>query len=476
MHATPTHAADPAPIRFDDPAPGETEVAVIGGGFSGLMTAAGILRRHPSARVAVFERHPRRCPGAAYGGCDPTQLLNVRADRMGAAADDPGAFSRWLDRCLPGRHGPDDFAPRSLYGRYLNETAAAGFAPHRRRLSLVRAAVGSIDIGPRERRLRLATGGTTDARVVVLALGLPAAAPAWPGGELGETLRDPWSDGAFDGLAPEDPVLVVGTGLTALDVLVALDHRGHRGPLTFLSRNGRFPLPHSDPRPGVAPATLDPADLATPRGALAAVRALARRCVAEGRPWQDALDAVRPHTTATWRRWSDAERARFLRHLRPMWEIHRHRAPAQVLALVARGLASGTLRVLRGTVERQTPLPAGGAEVAMRLAGARSAALRAARIFHCIGPAMRVDQGGDPLLRALLADGSVVADAAGLGLRADERGRALARDGRPRGDLLLLGALRRGDLWESTAVPELRLQVETVADEAARILAASPVH
>ena len=477
-------AATPAGIPFGDPIPQRTDVAIVGGGFSGLCTAIGILERDANATVAVFERRPRSAPGVAYGGCEPVQLLNVRADRMGADANDPTAFSRWLALRHPGRFAADDFVPRSLYGHYLNEVIARGIAPHRSRLALVRASVeglASTDEAGARLQVRAADGRQrlVEAGAVVLALGLPSTPPAWPGDALEDSLRDPWAADAYDGIDPNDPVVIIGTGLTALDVLVSLASREHHGSVTFVSRNGRFPLPHSEPRHGIPPLTLPSEDLRSPRTALRAVRRLAARCLEEGRPWQDAVDAVRPHTTATWQRWSDGDRASFLRHLRPQWEVHRHRAPMSVLRILHDRVAAGQVRVLRGTIERLSrPLAHGAPHVRASVMVAQpdgtSRRVDATRVFHCIGPAMRVDQSHDPLMRALLTDGAVSTDAAALGLSTDGQGRARRADGSYDRRLFVLGAMRRGELWESTAVPELRLQVATVANEVARSVAARP--
>jgi uncharacterized NAD(P)/FAD-binding protein YdhS len=468
-------------LDWTDPIPASCDVAIVGGGFSGLMTAIGILRREPRAKVVVLERSPQWAPGIAYGACEPMQLLNVRADRMGAEEADPTEFARWLATRHPG-YGAKDFVPRSLFGTYLNETVARGLAPHRERVALSQAGVERLtEIGDGGFRVVVSPRGEAGvksemrARAVILALGLPSARPVWPGDAL-DALRDPWADDAYEGLDVNDPVLIVGTGLTALDVLVALAARDHRGLLTFVSRNGRFPLPHSDPQPGVPPLVLAVDDLRTPRLALRALRRLAQRCRDLGRPWQEALDAVRPHTTATWQQWDDRERERFLRHLRPYWEVHRHRAPLGVLRVLNDRIASGQARILRGTIGRLSrPLANGSpharASVMVAEPDGSTRRVDAARVFHCIGPAMRVDQSSDPLLRSLLASGAVSTDAASLGLRTDGEGRVRRADGSFDRSLFVLGALRRGELWESTAVPELRLQVDSVAHEVASSLA-----
>ncbi len=133
-------------LCWSDRPPQRADILVVGGGFSGLLVAVGILERDSQVTVAVVERFPRSAPGVAYGGCEPQHLLNVRADRMGAVAESPGDFHEWLERKFPGTFGRNDFVARSLYGEYLNETVGALLAPHRARISLIRDSVLETDL------------------------------------------------------------------------------------------------------------------------------------------------------------------------------------------------------------------------------------------------------------------------------------------------------------------------------------------
>lgn len=449
------------PLRWTDRPPERSALAVVGGGFSGLMTAIHTLRANPRATAVVFERLPRSRPGVAYGGADEAHLLNVRADRMGLTSAEVGGFAAWLEERYPGRFAPTDFVRRQLFGDFLNERVRAMIAPLGTRLSLVRDGVESIARGANGMTLRLASGATVVAHAVALALGLPVPGVPWAGD--GATAVDPWSPNAFDGLDRAAPVLVIGTGLTALDVLVSLSRREHRGPITFVSRHGHFPLPHSEPSPVPSPITVDRAEIAAgPRRALREVRRAAAHALAVGRPWQEAIDAVRPHTTAVWQSWDDAARERFLARIRPFWEIHRHRAPVPVLQLLDAGRRAGRIETLRGTVG-SVARDGDRWSVTIRTARGETLHRAAARVFNCIGPAMRLTENPDPLMRSLREAGLVSTDAAAIGLRADADGRAIDASGAACADLFVLGALRRGDLWESTAVPELRTQAERVS-------------
>lgn len=467
---TPVRSAAYGPLQWSDPPPPAVSVVIVGGGFSGLMTAIHTLTNAPAATAAIVERLPRPRPGIAYGGADEAHLLNVRADRMGVTARDPGGFMAWLTRRCPGEFAPGDYVPRHLFGDYLNEFVSTAIAPLRERLSLVCDGVASVHRTGTGMIANLDSGEAIRAEAVVLALGLPAPGAPWPTAAAEGIVVDPWSPRAYDGVEPGAPVVVAGSGLTALDVLGSLSRRGHQGSVTVVSRNGRFPLPHGEPSSGGTQVAIEVAELkAGPRRALREIRGAARRARLDGRSWQEAIDAVRPHTTAAWQAWSDADRERFLAHLRPFWEVHRHRAPASALALLDDGLRCGRMQTVRGTITGVEGLSP-PYSVTIRAARGDVTSRPAARIFNCIGPAMRLHDSADPLLCSLRHGALVSSDAAGLGLRADAHGRALDAAGIPQQDLYVLGALRRGDLWESTAVPDLRVQAETVAAALAAVL------
>ena len=453
-------------LSWSEALPPDADVAIVGGGFSGLMTLVHLVRLVPDGRFLVLERRPRALPGPAYGGCDQEHLLNVPAGRMGAFADDAGAFHRWLEALHPGRWSADDFVPRALFGRYLTDLVSAELANARGRACLVRDAVVHVERMPAGVELLLASGRSCAAGSLVIAPGLPPARTPWTHVDHGAPRRalvpDPWEPGSFAGLEPSAEVLVMGSGLTAIDVVQGLRRAGHRGVVRLVSRHGRLPLPHA--RPG-EPALAVPRERfeGGPLQVLRSLRALARERVASGLGWQGALDAVRPHVTSIWRAWTPAQRRSFLRLARPMWEIHRHRAPRAILEDMERQLRSGMLTLERGELVELRPDADGGVRATFRTRAGASFDRSAARIFNCIGPGMSVRDTVDPLVGSMLRSGTVSADPVGLGLHTDGEGRLVRADGAADERMHLVGALRRGDLWETTAVPELRVQAEAVA-------------
>jgi uncharacterized NAD(P)/FAD-binding protein YdhS len=314
----------------------------------------------------------------------------------------------------------------------------------------------------------LASQRSVLSRAIVLALGIPPTRAPWRSVDQGVPRHllapDPWESGALDEIPPSGEVVVVGSGLTAIDMVGALRRRGHRGTITLVSRSGRLPLPHATR--GSTPERYDPSRLcAGVREALCTVRRAARQLVAAGGDWQAAIDGVRPLAATIWQAWTIDERARFLRRLRPFWEIHRHRAPESVLSEVRRECEAGTVRILAGTVYALRGIDPTRAEVVVQSKRGELQTIEFVRLLNCTGPSMSIADTVDPLLGSMLRLGLASPDPLGLGLRSDLAGQLIGADGTVRGRIRMIGALRRGDLWETTAVPELRDQVATVTTD-----------
>jgi uncharacterized NAD(P)/FAD-binding protein YdhS len=194
------------------------------------------------------------------------------------------------------------------------------------------------------------------------------------------------------------------------------------------------------------------------------VRAHVRAQQAAGQPWQVAIDMLRPHLGAIWRRLSPRDKQRFVRRVRPYWDVARHRAPADALTLVDRWRDAGRLRVLAGRIET-TEATATGVDVVVRLRSGQRLADHYDALVRCVGPAIEGSDLETPLVRAMLARGVAQRDPAGLGIVTDAIGRVVDAQGRPSPRLLALGALQRAEGWETTSVPEIAAAARTLAAE-----------
>ena len=426
------------------------DVAIVGAGFCGTLLAVHLARA--GRAVTLIDRGDRFGPGLAYGAAHPKHLLNTPAGRMSAFADDPDHFTRWARARDPGVTG-GSFLPRRLYGTYL-ETQLEG-------LPITCLSDQVSDLAPHDAGFHLTlTRGTLQATRVVLAVGNlpPADPPAAAHLHPPRYHRDPWT---FDPAAidPAAAVLILGSGLTALDLALTLADAGHRGPLHLASRRGLLPQAH---RTTPHPPSLALHDLsewpASARGQLHALRAEVRRAAADGIDWRDVIAALRPHTAALWQRLPPGEQDRFLRHVRPYWDSHRHRAAPETHRAVTDLRARGQLHVHAASLRAATDT-GGALHLTLRTRARTTLHLDVAALLNCTGPA--TDLGADPLLANLQARGLIRPDTHRLGL-------ASAPDGRLAEGLYLTGPLRRGDTWESTAVLELSAQVAALAADLIR--------
>ncbi|WP_294329323.1 FAD/NAD(P)-binding protein [uncultured Sphingomonas sp.] len=431
-------------------------VAIIGAGFSGTLQAINLIR-HEGPRATLIERAPVAGTGLAYGAAHPSHLLNVRAANMSAFPDDPGHLVRWLE-ARGVENAATSFVPRRVYGDYLREMLAQALAEHPERLRLVHAEVEDVTFDAQGATLQL-SDGTLRADAAVLAVGnLPPHDP--PGLDPARLSAarykgDPWDPSVPEDLSDQDTVLVIGTGLTMVDVALLLEARGFTGKIVAVSRRGLLPRPHG---PGQ-----DWQKIAERPRTRASALLRAVRDRAEQVGWRNAVDELRPFTQPMWANASAAERARFLRHLRPWWDVHRHRLAPEVHARLQALIDRGQLEVLAAKTLGFEEGPDGIA-VTLRPRGQDAPrTILAQRIVNCTGPLGDLNRTREPLLQRLAERGLIRPDAAHIGIDVDNQGQTIAADGRANANLYALGPMTRGAFWEIVAVPDIRTQTWAVA-------------
>jgi uncharacterized NAD(P)/FAD-binding protein YdhS/quercetin dioxygenase-like cupin family protein len=441
------------------------QIVIVGGGFSGVALATHILRRAADdIRVALIEPREQLGRGPAYGTTDPTLRLNVPADRMSLFPDEPHDFMAWAK--ARGIASPASaLLPRALYGEYVEDRFAAAIGASSGKLWLYR---GEATRATRD-GVWLADGTELPASTVVLATGnqQPAALSVL-GASLScspRVIRDPWSTDALRAIDPHEDVLLVGTGLTAVDVVLALRQQRHRGRMLAISRRGLLPAPHlaaDDTRRRTLSVDLERLPRSA-RGVSRWLREETRRLEGEGVAWQCLVDAMRPITTAIWRSLDDRERMRFMRSFRPYWEVARHRAALEALAEVQAARDEGKVEVRAARVVGAAEI-GNQLEVQLRTRGASAHdTQRFDRVVLCTGPDTDVRRWSAPLYCQLLADGALQADPLGIGVVTDATGRAIGAEG-VQPWLYVMGGLRRPDLWETTSVPDLVRQAAALVD------------
>ncbi len=446
-------------------------IAVIGAGFSGTMTALHLLDQTRPARLLLCERGNAFARGIAYATCCQTHLLNVRSANMSAYPDEPAHFSNWLAASrasIPATHMRETdagtFVSRDLYGRYLSSLLATairdGDGAHR--LTLV--GDEAVDLEPCEGGYRLVLAGGRTHRIshAVLAAGNLLSG----GNSEGPYVADPWSYDFARRLELDRPVVILGTGLTMVDIATQLRESGFAGPVIAISRRSLLPRSHVATTPWTTP-TLSERERSSLRVLVRRVRREVADAARQGVAWQSVIDSLRPLTVRLWQDLPVREQARFLRHLRPWWDVHRHRTAPPVAQAIEGFVAEGWLRIQAGRV-LSVDTGQRSAIVRFRPRGeTRTVAIEAQRVVDATGIAGST-QCGDLFLRRLVERGLVRPDRHRLGLDVTEDLRAIGAAGAVSPGLWALGPMVRGMFWECTAVPDIRRQASELAASIAR--------
>jgi uncharacterized NAD(P)/FAD-binding protein YdhS len=432
----------------------ERVIAVVGAGASGTLTAVHLLRR---ARTRVVLIDPSvHGHGVAYSTDDDQHLLNVCAASMSGLADEPEDFVRWCrGRGLPVQ--PEDFLPRRLYGAYLQDLLVR--FGDRLRLWSVSARVenvleplfhGGVRLVLSDRRVILADAA-------VLALGNPPPAPLELPAAVSSSafVGDPWAPGALDGLRDARRVAILGTGMTAVDVALSVAASSPGAEVNAISRRGWLPRAHLPGGPPT-PRTLELQAGCSLEQILATVGG---EIASRPHAWRAVIDGLRPRTAELWQGLTAAERERFDRELRPYWDIHRHRLAPEVARRVHELTASGRLAVHAGGLRSLSAGVAGGVRAEL----ADGHRIEADVFVNATGPSRELGASSNPLVKRLLASGRARCDELGVGIATSSDGALIDFEGEASRRCFTLGPPRRGELLESTAIPEIRQQAAQLA-------------
>ena len=444
----------------------DTSVVIVGGGFSGALFGLKLHRARPDWRIVVVEPKQKLGRGIAYGACGPNHLLNVPVSRMEIGLE-PG-FAEWLatrrdeiaDALVEsGLDLPSAYVPRRLFGDYMEDRVGEALSL-KARAGLMTVRGEAVRLLDDQRGVLLTDGREIAGDIIVLAMGnLPPRPPGGPDRWLYDTgffIPDPWAAGAFDAVDAAEPLLLIGAGLTMVDVALRLTQDGHRGPILAVSRRGLRPKRHQ--AGGAWPAFLPDRVAARPLALLRLVRAEIARAEAQGVPWQRVFDAARPAVATIWNAWDDRARRQFLRHLRPRWDIHRHRVSPRVGDGMDRLFAAGRLDMVAGRIKAYRE-DGNLVEASLALRGGGERVFSAGHVVNCTGPGADFDKIAIPLIADLRARRLAVADPLGVGFETEDCA-VIDAAGRASPWLFALGPLTRPAWWEITAVPEINLQID----------------
>ncbi|HWL07387.1 MAG TPA: FAD/NAD(P)-binding protein [Planctomicrobium sp.] len=457
-------------------------IAIIGGGFCGTMVAVNLARiAEAPLRIILINSNRPMARGAAYSTRQPEHLLNVLAANMSAFPDHPSHFVDWLQTRseyvdFPKSTLREMFIPRTIYGDYLcnllfsysRQIGDAG----RVKIDIVEEnAIDILDADEMGPTVILANGDRIVADQILLATGNQAPAPFHGPNETfthPAYCPDPWS--RWENALPDGGnIILLGTGLTMVDIFLSLNARAWKGNIIAISRHGRVPMSHfrfTDRSDDL----IDPDDSPSLSVLLQIVK---QHCLSMRKVGQNptiTINKLRPHIQRLWKGLSIADKEEFLKNYASQWNVVRHRIPESVHRQLSDAIANGRLRILQGTVVELRPRENGVAVVGLH--EGTEFIQEGAYVINCTGPQSRISETADPLLSSLLRSGLARTDPLDLGIDISTKFAVIGQDGTESEFLFAIGPLLKGTLWETTAVPELRVQAFNVA----QILAGSSCH
>ncbi|QND55074.1 SidA/IucD/PvdA family monooxygenase (plasmid) [Phyllobacterium sp. 628] len=454
-------------------------VTIIGGGFSGTAIAYHLARQtsHNNLDIIVIEPREKLGGGLAYSSVDPAHRINVPAAKMTMISAEPDHFSRWLAHDIASAEDSlartvkgDEFPQRSVFGRYVHDHVE----PFLKTGQIQHIRAKALGLTPADGRYAIVLGDGNIISADIIALATTHPLPSVPVALqylMGEErfVLDPYAENALATIEPHHSVLVVGTGLTAADIIASLDRRGHRGLITALSRHGYRSRGHAAV-PSDAYGTFG--NDVTARSLLHNIRQTLKQATNNGLSWHPVLDALRDQAPSIWSALSARERQRLIRHLRSLWDVHRFRIAPQIEAVLDQRSREGTLAIIAASL--QSAALNEGFKVSYRH---RCSSNIETGHFDAIvittGPAHTAIAKNNPLIGSLFEQGLLSADPVGLGLHTARTGQAVGIKGAITETLYIGGPLARGTFGELMGVPEVTGYAEFIAQAIKNQIAAN---
>jgi uncharacterized NAD(P)/FAD-binding protein YdhS len=438
------------------------KVVVVGGGLSGVLVAIQLAAIENGPEVILLEKDPEKLGrGVAYQQEFTHQPLNVVAGSMSLFADKPDDFVKWMEENsfryshLVKNITPASFVPRKIFGDYVVERLKAIHDQMNGHFQIRIDEAISIIGAENSRAVVLGSGVTLQANHVILALGNFPPADVLPGNtdlkNNGRYFSNPWTDKVYQNIHGNEQILLLGTGLTAVDIVLGFHLRKFSGRIIMLSRKGRLPLPHSVTASTYLwkdPYLVSPLELFK----------LVRKNIKEnpGLPWTAILDGLRPYTQKIWSFWSVQEKSVFLKKFRTFWEIARHRIPEVSFGILKGLIESGGLETVKGSIISVTGDKEGIETLFSTSEEERKMTFH--KIINCTGPESNYRKLRFPIIVDLMERGKVVPDPLGLGIICSEDGNIINKKGEKEDGLWCIGPMRKAVLWETTALREIREQ------------------
>lgn len=466
-------------------------IIIVGGGYSAATFAIQLIRAAQAPlSITIVEPREEIGRGLAYSATDPDHRLNGPVDSHGLDPARPAELLDWCNDSGLTKQDPECVGPaghmflrRRDFGAYVSEMVRLHSNDHRSGSRIHHVRDLAIDLECVDGGYRVVTKrtGSLFGRLVVIATGnaLPSLrAPFAPEhADHPSIIANPLEPACFDAISPSARTLIVGAGLTSLDVVSTLIRRNHRASITVVSRRGLRPSQHSPAirglvqlsgAPGIgkqtAPASEPPAFLINePASALGWLKALRReitRVEKQGGSWHGPFDLMRDGVWLLWPKLTTTQKLKFLRRLRLYYDVHRFRAPIMndkaVRIAECDGLVSFEAATLTSvTAELGNPV----VNVGLKSKGGPERFQAYDAVINCTGIDATSSSRGNPFIAALLARGMLTPHPTGLGFAVSENCEAQSSDGSIQPMLRVIGPPTLGAFGDPVAAVFIAAQV-----------------
>jgi uncharacterized NAD(P)/FAD-binding protein YdhS len=435
-------------------------LVIVGAGFSGAVTAIEYLKRaNAYDELIIINKTGKMAKGLAYGTNSPHHHLNVPAGNMSALVNFPDSF---VEYCKLQQHDIDGkaFVARKIYGEYLETLLATAEQEGETKTTRLVAEVVRLEYRDSKVILTLDNGQLLIADHVVLSFGnFPPMVPKplFEFRDSGIFLNDPWALIGHRCAARAPRVLIIGNGLTAVDATLNINTQFPEASFTLLSRRGLTPQAHRERLPTTPyTGTIGSQLLASKPTIKEYIKLLRKEVSLTPDRWRDVISSLRPITSMLWEKLNTEERRRFLRHVQPYWDIHRHRLAPQSAKSFQNLIDTHRIRILQARITKAAQQGQRIVIDAKERNTQKVSTLEFDFVVNCTGPCTDLHAINSQLIKALLRDGTIAPDSLKLGILTDSEYETINVRGESNTWLSYIGPMLRASYWEATAVPDLR--------------------
>jgi uncharacterized NAD(P)/FAD-binding protein YdhS len=450
----------------------EKRIGIIGGGFSGTMLVRHLFEQQKEQlSVFIYNSNVDFARGTAYNPKSSKLLLNVVAGKMSAFPDEPNHFVEWgLKNGI--RTDQDllagSFLPRSTYGKYLNDVwkeTQEIVKKNGHQLNLIPEKAREIEKFDTNYRIH------SESRKDIVDYLILATGNELPGNPQIKNVdffksnlyqQNPWRID-FSKINREEPILILGNGLTMVDTVIELRENGIQQKIVSVSPNGFNILPHRNFNFQYTGPIKDLKEDKSLLELLSLFKSELKKLNEFGISAEPLIDALRPNTQKIWQALTVDEKRIFMSRLRHHWGVARHRIPFLSYDYIQKERIANRLEILAGKVIELKQLENGVLASIYDKKNKTELKCQFAQVINCTGPETKLEKTGNELLNQLKSDGLIIQDELQLGIEVNDSYQIINSQNQVDEKMFAIGGLLKGKLWESTAINELRVQAKKIS-------------